>query len=205
MAADTVLFSIAEARAFDKAQLASESDFPDATITAKEVEIREWLERVCGVNFVRTTYTAEVYDSDGSDYLILKWPKVYSVTAISVDGTAFSAGNLSTTDYSDGLAIDSDRGMLTRRSGTFDAGWSNVAVTYVAGYEYVPDLVHRAALMIAVTELPTSNIPYAADESDAGGMSVSFGRGDGFNGNWHRIPDVVKAIRAYSMKLPGVA
>ena len=41
MAADTALFSTAEARAFDKAQLTNSTTYPDATITAKEVEIRD--------------------------------------------------------------------------------------------------------------------------------------------------------------------
>jgi hypothetical protein len=129
---------------------------------------------------------------------------VSSVSAISVDGTAFTAGELSTTDYSDGLAIDERKGIITRRSGVFDAGWQNVLCTYVAGHEYVPDLIKRAALMIAVTEIPATNVSMAADEYDAGGMSVSFGRGDGFNGNWHRIPEVVKAIRLYGYRVPGI-
>jgi hypothetical protein len=202
---DTTLFTTAEARAFNGARLTSETDFLTATITAKEVEIREWLERVCGVNFVSTTHTAELHDGDDTNYLRLNWPKVTSVTAISVDGTAFTATELSTTDYDEGLAIDAEGGILRRRSGWFDAGWSNVSVTYVAGFVDVPDLIKRAALSIAVTELPATNVSMAAEDYDAGGMSVSYGRGDGYAGAWHRIPDVMKAIRAYSYIVPGVA
>lgn len=40
------LFSVAEARAFDKAQLADAVAYPDLDITTKEAEIREWLARV---------------------------------------------------------------------------------------------------------------------------------------------------------------
>ena len=199
--ADTALFTTAEARAFHGAALANDTTYPTATITAKEAEIREWLERVCGVNFIQTTHTAELYDGDDSDYLILRWPMVVSVSAISVDGTALTSDEINPNDYTEGLAIDSEKGLITRRSGSFDAGWKNVSVTYVAGHEPVPDLIKRAALMIAVTELPTANVPLAADDYDAGGMSVSFGRGDGYNGNWHRIPDVVKAIRMYSYRI----
>lgn len=202
--ADTALFSTAEARAFDKAQLASETDYPTATITAKEAEIREALARICGVDFVRASHT-EYHDGDGSDYLILEWPMVASITSIKVDGESYSSAEIDATDYSEGIAIDERLGIITRRSGVFDEGWRNVQVVYTAGYEYVPKLIKRAALMIAVTELPPTNVSLAADDYDAGGMTVGFGRGDGYNGNWHRIPDVQKAIRAYSYKMPGVA
>ncbi len=203
--ADVELFSTAEARAFNGSKLSNETTYLTATITAKEVEIREAFDRILGCNCVRTTHANERHDGDGSDYLILKWPMVSSVTAISVDGTAFTATDLSTTDYSDGLAIDSEHGILARRSGVFDAGWSNVSVTYVAGWEFVPDLLKRAALIIATTEIPASNVPYSADDYDAGGMSVSFARGDGFNGNWWSMPEVVKALRLYTYKMPGIA
>lgn len=203
--ADVALFSIAEARAFDKAQLASITDYPDAAVTAKEVEIREWLDRACGVNFIRTTHTAEVHDGDGSNYLELDWPLIATVSNIVVDGVAFTAGELSTSDYSSGLAIDPKLPIITRRGGTFTSGWSNVTVTYVSGYEYVPDLIHRAALLIATYEMPATNLSPAAESYDADGMNISFGRGDGFNGNWHKIPEVMKAIRLYDRSLPGVA
>lgn len=191
------LFTVAEARAFDKGQLEDTADYPAASITAKEAEIREWLERVCGVNFVPTLHTSEVHDGDGSSTLRLDWPRISSVTAISVDGTAFTADELSTTDYSSGLAIDPVRAVLKRRAGVFAAGWANVAVTYVAGYPSIPDLVKRAALLICSYELPATNLSPAAESYDIDGMSVTFSRGDGFNGQWHKLPDVMRAIRMY--------
>jgi hypothetical protein len=202
---DTALFTTAEARAFNGSKLSNETTYLTATLTAKEVEIREAFARICGVDFIQTTHTAELHDGDDSDYLMLKWPKVTSVTAISIDGTALTATELSTTDYSEGLAIDEEKGIITRRSGSFDAGWANVSVTYVAGFTTVPDLVKRAALMIAVTELPATNVNFAAEDYDAGGMSVSLAQGDGYNGAWHRIPDVRKATRLYNYKLPGIS
>lgn len=202
--ADTALFSVAECRAFDKAQLANETTYPDATITDKEAEIREWLARVCGVDFVRASHT-EYHDGDDSDYLVLQWPMVSAITSIHVDGVALSSAEIDPTDFGEGIGIDERLGIITRRSGIFDAGWRNIVVVYTAGYEYVPKLVKRAALMIAVTEIPAMNIPFAVDDADIGGMSLSYGRGDGYNGNWHRIPDVQKAIRAYDFHLPGVA
>ena len=84
------------------------------------------------------------------------------------------------------------------------AGVRNLKVTYTAGHATVPDLVKRAALRIATLEMPTSNVSFAAESYDGGGMSVSFANGDGFNGHWHRDPDVMKAIRMYDRSLPGV-
>jgi hypothetical protein len=203
--ADTALFSIAEARAFDKAQLTSGTDYLDAAITAKEAEIREWMDRACGVNFIRTTHTAEIHDGEGSNFLEVDWPLISSVSAISVDGVAFTAGELSTTDYDSGLAIDPKLPIITRRSGCFTAGWSNVSVTYVAGYEFVPDLIHRAALLICTYEMPATNLSPAAESYDADGISISFGRGDGFGRQWSKIPEVMKAIRLYDRSMPGIA
>jgi hypothetical protein len=204
MPSPTALFSVAEARAFDKAQLTSATDYPDLTITDKEAEIRQWLEKVCGCNFIPTSH-AETYDGDGSDYLHVRWPLITAVTALSIDGVSVDAAYLSSTDYSIGLGLDYENGIVTRRSGTFTAGWSNVLITYTAGYAAVPYLVKRAALRICVQELPTSNVPFAASSYEAGGMDVSFANGDGFNGHWHRDSEVMKVIRMYDHSLPGIA
>ena len=201
----TELFSTAEARAFDGARLASETDYPDVIVTAKEAEIRSWLERACGVNFIPTVHSSEVHDGDDSNYLILNWPRITAVASIYVDGVALTAAEINLTDYDEGLAVDPVLPMITRRSGIFASGWSNVLITYTAGYVTVPDLVKRAALMIAVQEIPANNMPFQADGFDDGGTSYSFARADGYGGNWSSIPQVMAAICMYSYKGPGIA
>lgn len=202
---ETALFSTAEARAFNGAQLASVTDYPTQAITDKEAEVRAFLEKVCGVNFIPTSHTSEVHDGDGSNYLVLKWPLVTEVTALSVDGVAFTAAELNATDYGAGLAIDAELGLITRRSGLFLPGWSNVSVSYVAGYTTPPAAIKRAALVITCNELPVSNVPWQAEGYDAGGTSYSWSRGDGYGGNWSSFPDVMKAIRMYDRSLAGMA
>jgi hypothetical protein len=204
MADPTALFSTAEARAWDKLQLQDTDDYPDATIIAKEAEIRDWFGRIFGVDFVPTTHTAEVHDGDGSNYLILNWPRIQSVSAISIDGVALTAAELSTTDYSAGLAIDPVQPIITRRSGTFTAGFSNVAVTYVAGYATVPERVKRAGLQLCVDELRASNLPSNAAGLDSEGLSIQF-RADGFRDRWFNSDEGQAAYVAYSMRLPGIA
>ena len=199
------LFSTAEARAAANAQLASVADYPDLTITAKEAEIRAWFERAAGVNFIPTTHNGEVHDGDDSNYLVLEWPRITAVSAITVDGVALSATEINLTDYDEGLAVDPVLPIITRRSGTFLSGWANVVVSYTAGYAACPDLVKRAALQVCVEELVTTTVPWQATGYDDGGTSYSFGAGDGFGERWHKLPDVVKALRLYSHRLPGVA
>lgn len=200
-----VLFTIAEARAFDKLQLASTASFPTATITAKEAEIREWFVRVCGVDFISTTHTDEHHSGDGSQILALDWPRVTSITAGSTRSdatwTALSADEL--TD----LHVDPDLTWYVYREGSYwPKGTRNLKVTYVAGYTTVPALVKRAALWVAIYELVTSNLSPAAETYDSGGESYSFNMGDGYGQNaWHRIPEVRKAIALYSHRPPGIA
>jgi len=198
------LFTISEARAFDKGQLASVSDYPDLAINAKELEIRQFLAQAMGADAIPTAHT-ETHDGDGSDYLVLRWPLVTEVTALSIDGVAVAAEFLNASDYADGMAIDYERGMITRRGGIFAAGWSNVDITYTAGYALPPELVKRAALMLAVNELPAQNAPWQAESFEAGGTSFSWTRGDGYRGNWSGIPDVQRAINLYTRRMPGVA
>jgi hypothetical protein len=200
----TALFTVSEARAFDKEQLASGTDYPDAAIIAKEAEIREWFCKIFGVDFVPTTHTAEVHDGDGSNYLILDWPRISAVSAISIDGVALTAAELSTTDYSAGLAIDPVQPMITRRSGTFRAGFSNVAVTYVAGHGTVPERIKRAALQLCLDELRHGNLPSNAADYESEGLSIQF-RADGFRDRWFNSDEGQAAYVAYSMRLPGIA
>lgn len=198
------MFTTAEARAFDKAQLASATDYPDLTITTKEAELREWFCQIFGVDFIPTSHT-DTLDGDGSDFLLLRWPLITEVTAISIDGVAVDAAYLNPTDYGSGLAIDAYKGIITSRGLTFTAGWSNVEVTYTAGHATVPARIKRAALQMALAELVPSNMPVEADGYDIGATSVNFGRADGWRENWFQSPDGQAAFRAYSMKMPGIA
>lgn len=202
MADPTALFTTAEARAFNGGVLADTTRYLTADITAKEAEIRAAFARICGVQFIPTT-EEEAHDGDGTDSLILDWPKPISITSITIDGTALSATAISQTDYAEGLALY-PTGKITRRSGVFADGRQNVLVTYKHGYSAVPADIKRAALIVATSELPATNVTYSADSYDGVGESVSFGRGDGFNGSWYRYPDVVKVLRLYSVRPPGI-
>ena len=191
------LFTVAEARAFDQGQLVSVSDYPDIAIQTAAAEAKEFLEETCRVNFELTTHT-EYLNGDGSDWLFLTWPKVTSVASVTVDGVAFTAEEMDTDDYDLGLAVDAEMGILTRRCGYFAKGWSNVVVVYEAGWTAVPALIKRAALWVALGDLVVTTTPYDATDFSAGDVSYGFARADGYNGNWHKNPEVAKAIRMYA-------
>jgi hypothetical protein len=199
-----VLFTVAEARAFDKAQLTNATTYPDAAVIAKEAELREWFGRIFGVDFLPTTHTDEYHSGDGSSELVLDWPLVTSVSAASTRAstswTALTAGELADI-YVDPYCTDH----IFREGGYWPLGRSNVKVTYVSGHVAVPTRIKRAALQLCLAELVPSNMPVDADGYDIGGTSVSFGRGDGWRDNWLRNPDGQAAYNAYSMKIPGIA
>ena len=200
--AGNTLFTVGEARAFNKLQLASATDYPDAKIIAKEAEIRAFLTNVCHVDFIPTVHTDEYQDGDTSSSLILDWPMVTAVTAASTrSGTTWTP---LTADELAALQI-CDTGELFWDRGYWTAGRRNVKLTYTAGHAAVPDAIKRAALIIAVTDMPTSNVPLSAESYDEGGMSVSFAQGDGYNGAWHRVAEVRRAIRMYDRSGVGLA
>lgn len=175
------IFTEAEARAWDKGQLANTSLYLTAAITGKATSIQAKFERIIGVALAATAYT-EYYDGDGTDTLCLNhhnpwaeatWRPVTltSVTVIATDDTetAFTAAELSNVvKYPD---------MVVRRSGAFASGYRNIKVVYTTGYVTCPDDIKAAALWACVQELVPTNVP----------SSVT----DGMDGtiNWSRVKD----------------
>lgn len=200
---ETALFTTAEARAYAGSKLASETDYPTVAITAAEIEIRELFVEVTACDFFPTTHSDEYHSGDGSSILTVNWPLVTSVTAASLRSdttwTALTAGELAD------LYVDPDRTRsIVWETNVWTDGTRNVKVTYVAGYTSVPKVIKDAALQVLVTSLPLSNRSRYADSYSADGVSVSFNLGDGFRDNWHAIPEVRRALRLYSERLPGL-
>src|SRR5665811_2014121 len=153
MPAITEIFSVDEARAFDKGQLFDSGSYSDAVITAAEAAIRGEVARIIGVELIPTE-EVEKFDGDGTDTLYLAHhnpysetnPRPVSVSAATItesDGTAhetFDADDL--TD----LASYPSGEIVRRERGTFLAGRRNVEVTYTHGFEAVQADIKRAAL-----------------------------------------------------------
>lgn len=204
MADPTALFSVAEARAFDQAQLTSVTTYPSATIEATEASIRAHFHEACGVAFIPTTVTDAYEDGTGARALILPHVKLISVTAcIIYDSSLSIIETFDATDLADLALYDS--GKIVRRSeGLFDEGEKNVKITYKHGYTAVPGPIKRAALIVALDQLVSSNVgdrmTYMSDGSMTYSMAVA-GRG----GQEFGIPEVDSILQRYSYRYPGIA
>lgn len=209
------MFSVAEARAFDKADLASTTVYTAAAIIAKEAAIRAKFERIIGVAMLPTTST-EYYDGDGTDTLYLAhhnpWSEstprpvtLTSVTVIATDDTetAFTADELAdVVKYPD---------RLVRRSGTFTAGHRNIKVVYAHGYATTPDDIKQAGLQVIVLPppdglKPSSVTSYATGGSDESGQ-VNWARvKDPGRGRWYGHESIDAVLREYRDRemLPGI-
>ncbi|MDD2756890.1 MAG: hypothetical protein PHS80_15360 [Methanothrix sp.] len=204
------IFTEAEARAWDKGQLANTSIYLAATITAKATSIQAKFERIIGVALAATAYT-EYYDGDGTDTLYLNhhnpwaeatWRPVTltSVTVIATDDTetAFTADELSdVVKYPD---------MLVRRSGTFTKGHRNIKVVYTVGYTTCPDDIKAAALQACVQELVPTNIPSSVIDGADGTINWSRVK-DPARGRWYGNESIDAVLREHraTETLPGVA
>lgn len=180
------LFSVAEARAYDKGQLSSPAMYADAVIAAKETAVRAKFEREIGVALQPTANT-EYYDGDGTDTLCLRhhnpWaeptPRPVTLTSITlITGgaeTAFTAAELSD--------VAKYPNKLVRRSGVFPAGLQNIKVVYTAGYTAAPDDIKLAALQALLLPPPEGLVPSSVTSYAVGGNDEPGAI------NWARIKD----------------
>jgi hypothetical protein len=197
--AATALYTVAEAKAHDKAQLAS--GFTDAVIIAQEARTRSKFTVACEVDFIPTVHSDELQDGYGTSSVGLDWPLPITISAVSIrtgtTWTALTAAELATLQ-------PGENGELYWDCGHFPVGVRNVKVTYTAGHASVPPLIKKAALDEAVDELPVSNTPFQAESYEAGGTSYSWQAGDGFAGAWSRLPSVMLALRLYDKSGVGI-
>jgi hypothetical protein len=199
------LFTVAEARDFDKRQLANAATYPDEAIEEGEARIAEDFARICCVAFAPTTVTAAILDAARGDTLWLP-PRTTAVTAAAyravggTEWTALTADELLTLEY--------DAAGFVRWPGhAWPAGAGVVRATYTHGYATVPGPVKRAALLVLVDQLVPSNLdPRATAQVNELGsfrLSVAGGRLGGQR-NWYGIPEVDRVLNDFRECSPGV-
>lgn len=148
-----LLFTIAELRDFDDAKLASTTEYTAALIAEKRAEITDFFDRVCGVSFI-PRYSRDVFEGDGSDSLELLHMRVTKILAVSVNGTALSAGDIAALDVY-------ESGKLVRSVGWWPRSSSprrNIVVEYEHGWAVPPATIAKAAKILARYELISSDI-----------------------------------------------
>lgn len=143
------LFTLAEARAYDKAVLTSTTTYPDAAIRETRAGITDLFEQVTGVSFIprygRTTL-------DGSGYeLWLPHRQIRTLLSGSVDAVALTAPQIAEIELY-------EYGRLYWTGGWASTTRRNVTVAYEHGYQAVPWDIHLAALTFLRYVLVSSDI-----------------------------------------------
>lgn len=177
------LFTLAQA----KARLPSQSN---ETLQATRTLAEQELERACQVAFV-PRYAREKRDGDGTNLLMLKWPKVRAIRSVSVDETPQVAG-------------DFDLGEYVVHSSTYlPRGYGNVMVGYEHGYNAGEVNASRAALMLVERYLAEQ--PAGERVVSASVDSVSFRLAvAGTNGQPFDVPYVNQFVAMHNLTV-GVA
>jgi hypothetical protein len=191
-------FTVAEARVFDNAALASVTTYPVETIVAGRELVEAELEVACGVAFVPRSARARVA---GRGRRELVFPNRYprSLVSVSVDGTALSQAEL------DAIVLR-DEGVAWRPTPWPESSANpyNVQAHYAHGYDEPPPRMKRAALVLLRHRLVASNIEDRAisytDELGTRALAVAGRRGQPFG-----IPDVDAAVADYDERIPGIA
>jgi hypothetical protein len=193
------IFSTAEARAFvyqGQTPLSNATTYPDALIEDAAERITEDFARICDVSFVPVTGATAILDGSASPYLTLPHGKVTAVSAVeSWDGSAWVASGLSYRLLDDGSLLSDSRWLYGR---------ANLRVTYSHGYAEPPAPVKRAALILAVNQLVTTNsndrATQVATEEGTYNLSVAGWREHAYYG----LPVVDSVLARYSARTPMV-
>lgn len=171
------LFTQAELRAMDPV-LASETDYPDATLIDARDTAEQRFTEVAHVSFTLRG-SRFVLDGSGTTKLTLPAHQLQAVLSCTIGGAAVTPSDLTIYEH----------GTLYRESGWI-AGHGNVSVHVEHGYLAVPAPIRRAGLLFARTYLLRSALEQSdratAIFTDLGGYRLSIAGRDGPTG----IPEV---------------
>lgn len=130
------------------------SKYTSARVTSARQWIEGVIERKVGTSFEARSFT-ETVDGDEANCrggILLSRPYVLSVTAVTSNGVAFTAGQLAE-------IVINPAGVLIRRAvgsygsgDAWDAGVENIIVTYTAGYSSTPPADIKEAAMDAARD-----------------------------------------------------
>lgn len=134
-------FGLAEGRAVDSA-LSSTSKYPTADLIEQRVATEDECERICGQAFV-PRFAREVLTGFGNAALVLKHTRIRAIRSVSVNGQAWSAGQLAGVGFSDaGVAYVSSGWAAGITSGS-----RNIVIEYEHGLDRPPPEIIRGSKM----------------------------------------------------------
>ncbi|HUZ01683.1 MAG TPA: hypothetical protein VMU89_15145 [Thermomicrobiaceae bacterium] len=193
------IFSLSDARAVDRGQLASASDYPDDVLEEVRQRIEDDFEEICGVSFI-PRFAFEYYDGRGTQTLMLRKFKEVTVRSIEVrtiGTTTWEAYD--TTEMS--LTFTDRHGVLLHELGVpFWPAFQNVRIGVEHGYRQVPLPIRRAALILAASGAVgavASNLPDRATsmQTPEGSYVLST---PGLRGSYYGIPRVDSVLARFN-------
>jgi hypothetical protein len=117
----------------------------------------------------------EVYDGNDHSMLFLRNDPVLSVSSLSVNGAAVTVGSLIAPTYPPATVVIYGSGLRYTTGNVFPAGFSNVRVTYSAGFDVPPPDIVQAGVSWAAVLFKDRDRAGLASQG-AGGQTTSFTR-----------------------------
>ena len=180
------LFTIAEARAFERAAITA-TKASTAEIKVARAEITEFLTKAIGASPVERAFR-EVHDGDGKDYLWLWTSEVNTIKTLTIDGTSITV---------DDDVVRWDAGRLYY-SGAFPVGRQTVVVTLEAGFVPTPLQLKRASLVLLKSMVIGSDLmDRAITSTDEAGNIFRLATADPYRDKPTGIPYVDSIINTY--------
>lgn len=181
-----LLFTEAEARAYDGGALADQNLYPDALIRTGHDLIADAFEGILGFSLGRRYYL-EIVSSDGGQLVRLVRPYVHTVRTIeerALGSRTYTAWSATARDS----VFSHSWGMLEREGDVFLPGIHRYRIGYEAGKEIAGEL-RRAGLMVLRNQLVRSNIPSRAlfQTTEQGQFRLAVA---GDKEHWFGLPDV---------------
>lgn len=156
------------------------------------------VERECETSFIVSTATDERVTGTDLDYLRLENAYVRDITAITVDGVAYDAGQIAELYVEDGylFAASSSTWPSTSRG--------NVVVTYTYGYTTTPPADLKQAMLRGARQWVLTTDQWSGADSRATSISNEYGNVQLTVASEERptgIPDVDATIMAWRHKV----
>lgn len=206
-----VLFTVAEARAFDKLQLASAGEYGDEAIEEARERITDQFQRICGIAFVPRYRYSTIAGEDWYTWSLPDQP-IIAIRAVGTRAPGASTYVAYTPDQLAALESDLATGIVTRGSMYYGTSlYSELrlpSLTLRVGYEYgyaePPPAIKRAALIVAANQLVTSNISERTMSfSDQNGQTFRYAT-PGIGRSYFGLPQVDAVLAQYRETQAGI-
>lgn len=159
------LVSLAELKSLLSLSTGSTSD--DTLLQSLIDAASNFVETQTGRSFAAKLYT-ESYNGDGYQHIRLQQPKVLSIVSVVDNGVEINPRTSVTA--SDGYGFIGQQ--IYYRPG-FSRGFANITVSYVAGYQVVPNDIKQCVLWLAASQY-RERTRIGAMSTSVGGESVSY-------------------------------